>query len=453
MSGSALSPNPPPWLALALVCALATAAACYPAWPGYMSYDSLTAYEQALYGVRTSLWPPLHTYLFMLSRGAGAGTWGLFLAQTFALLYGAGLILHLLTPRRPLAWLLCGLFGAGLVYFPTLLGAMLAHWRDVTTASFAILGIGLWLAAAQARSVPLLALAILSVSLSVGLRYNAIVLIGPVLALMIWRPFLVPAAAGGWTRATVLLLLVAGLGGAWASTQWRLPDGLRLPAAQNFGGTQEFDVIGVSACAGRNYLPAGITNGKPITVAQIRKAYDPRHLLSTLAPRPGVPAMVETDAGGRVASTWRRLLTEEPGCYLAHRSAVLVEQMGMARMRVFYPIHGAIDPNAFGLVLSHPEASVAVRDYVKVAANDLPRRPFWLYVAAALVGLVAVAAARRRALLILALLAGAFGYPALLFLAGPAADARYIFPSNALCLVIILGGLGLILGRFGARSS
>ena len=53
----------------------------------------------------------------------------------------------------------------------------------------------------------------------------------------------------------------------------------------------------------------------------------------------------------------------------------------------------------------------------------------------------------ERALLLLALLAGAFGYPALLFLAGPAADARYIFPSNVLCLTIALAGLGLILGR------
>jgi hypothetical protein len=43
-----------------------------------------------------------------------------------------------------------------------------------------------------------------------------------------------------------------------------------------------------------------------------------------------------------------------------------------------------------------------------------------------------------------ALVAGACAYPALLFVAGPAADARYIFPSSVLCLLVALGSLGLI---------
>ena len=97
--------------------------------------------------------------------------------------------------------------------------------------------------------------------------------------------------------------------------------------------------------------------------------------------------------------------------------------------------------------------SVRVRDHVKVAAFELPRRPFWLYGLAVVLGLAAALLVRRHALLLLALLAGAFGYPALLFLAGPAADARYIFPSNVLCLTIALAGLGLILGRLGGRAT
>ena len=90
----------PPWFAAAVFCALATGLLCYPSWPGMMSYDSLFAYDQALYGVQTSLWPPLHSYLFMASRAAHAGTWGVFLLQTFALLYGAALtVTALVRPR------------------------------------------------------------------------------------------------------------------------------------------------------------------------------------------------------------------------------------------------------------------------------------------------------------------------------------------------------------------
>lgn len=86
-------PGRPPWLAITLFSALATALLCWPSWPGCMSYDSLLAYQQARYGVQTALWPPLHTYLFVLSRAIGADTWGLLLAQTFLLLFGATLAL------------------------------------------------------------------------------------------------------------------------------------------------------------------------------------------------------------------------------------------------------------------------------------------------------------------------------------------------------------------------
>lgn len=449
--GQGLALSRPPWFAVAAVAGLATALACYPAWPGFMSYDSLLAYDQALYGVRTALWPPLHTYMFMVSRMAGLGAGGLFATQTLALMVGALLAIHVLIPRRVLAWTLSLFFLGGLVYFPTLYGSMMAQWRDVTTGGFALLGIGLWLSAAQSRSAVLLVLSIAAMSLAIGLRYNAFVLVGPALVLMAWRPFLNRAPA--WpARALVIVAAVAGLGGAWASVQWRLPDGLALPAPQNFGATQEFDLIGISACAGRNYLPAGITGRQPITVAQIRRAYDPRHMLMTLAPKPGVPRMYETDAAGGVAAAWTSAVLREPGCYVAHRSAVAVEQMGMARDEVFYVTHGGIDTNDYGLTLAHPDEAGQAVAIVRAAASDTWRRPWMLYALAGVLGLAAAASRRSASLLVLALLAGGFGYPALLFLVGPAADARYIFPSNALCLLIAVISLGLLVRTSDRRS-
>ena len=174
-------------------------------------------------------------------------------------------------------------------------------------------------------------------------------------------------------------------------------------------------------------------------------ANDPRHLLMTLEPKPGVPQMLETDAQGQIQQSWAPVILREPGCYIAHRAAVTVEQMGLAKAGVFYPTHGAIDANTFGLALQNPEASRAVTRYIGMHADETARRPAWLYVLAAGLGLMAAAAVRPLAWLMLALLAGAFGYPALLFLAGPAADARYIFPSSILCLLIMVVSLGLML--------
>ena len=445
MKGAAPSLNRPPWLAAAGLAALVAGTIAWAVWPGYMSYDSLLAWDQARYGVQTALWPPLHTYLFQLSLAAGAGAGGLLAVQLFLLVFGAVLAIRMLVPRRALGWTLALLFLAGLAYFPPLLGSMLAHWRDVPTAAFALMGLALWLAAAERRSPVLLVAAILSFGVSLGLRYNALVLVAPALALMVWRPYL-GAPARGWTRALVVAVVALSLGLAWASTQWRLPDGVKLPNPGGLGGAQLFDLIGVSACSGRNHLPPAVSGGQPVTIAQLRRAYDPRHLQMTLAPRPGVPRLVETDAAGAVPQVWREVLVTEAPCYIAHRSAVFVEQMGMARTGVFYPVHGGVDPNPHGLALARPQTALKLNAYIRAHADEWARRPFLLYAAAAGLGLLAARRDRRLGLLILALLAGAFAYPALLFVAAPAADARYIFPSNVLSLLIALASLGVLAG-------
>lgn len=139
----------PRWLASLAFAALATLVVCYPSWPGFMSYDSLFAYRQARAGVETMLWPPLHSYMFWVSHRVGLGTGGVLAFQTFTLFASAAVILQLLVRNRIAALLMCGLFAASIVMFPPLLGSMLVHWRDVPTASFALLGVAIWLLAAR----------------------------------------------------------------------------------------------------------------------------------------------------------------------------------------------------------------------------------------------------------------------------------------------------------------
>jgi hypothetical protein len=284
---------------------------------------------------------------------------------------------------------------------------------------------------------------VLSFGVSIGLRYNALVLAAPLLALMVWRPFL-DARPLAIARVLVVSLTIASLGLAWASTQWRLPDGQRLPNTGGFGGAQLFDVIGVSACSGWNYLPSDVTLGRPITVDQLRSAYDARHLQQTIAPKPGVPPMVETDAGGEIPRIWRQLVFSETRCYLDHRRAVFVEQMGMAKRGLFYATHATIDANPYGLVPAHKTASLIVSQHVIAGAQEPWRRPYLLYLAAMVLAPLAALSQRRLAPLFLAMLAGALAYPAVLFVAAPAADARYIFPSSILALVTVLASLGIL---------
>jgi len=444
--GGAVAVGEARWAISLGLAGLATVAVCWPAWPGYMSYDSLLAYSQAVHGVQTMTWPPLHTYLFDVSRALHAGAGGLFLFQTFVLLAAANLILSLAVRKTWVAVGLMLLFLGSFLWVTPQLGVLMTQWRDVTTTSFALAGVALWLVGVRSKGVAWLVAAAIAFGCAAALRYNTLPLIAFVLALMAWRPFLgakISRPAHLLVGASVALSLVL----AWASSQWRLPDFRRMPGGQNAMVTQQFDLIGISACIGRAQLPAGMSRGGPVSGATIRAGYDPRHLnlslkgahLNKLAPNAA--------NGAVVAAAWRRALVDHPVCYLQHRAAVFGEQMGLARDHLFYPTHGTIDPNPFGLQLAHPALAGRVNGFVTAGALPMPRRAVWLYALALPLALIAARRRRDQAPLLIALTAGAFAFVGLLFLAGPAADARYIFPSNTVCALVIALSLSALLPK------
>jgi len=334
---------------------------------------------------------------------------------------------------------------------PELIGSAVVHWRDVTTTSFAMAGLAAWLCAARFRWRPALIVAAASLAMAAALRYNAVLLIVLAAPLMVWQPFL-GAPTPPRTRAMTAAALIAGLALASASTHWRLPDLKPLENPGNFGGAQQFDLIGISACSDKVYLPPPMTNGWPITPKQIRMAYDPRHLQRAFREVPGAPRIMETNAGGEMQKIWPQAVKKEFGCYLAHRTAVFVEQMGMARADVFYPTNLEIMENPYGIAPAHPDLVGKLGAYISTRAPELWRRPFLLYLFAPIA--VAVLWQRRTParLLFLALLGGAFAYPALLFVAAPAADARYIFPSSVLCAFILAAGGAVVMDARRTRA-
>jgi hypothetical protein len=114
---------------------------------------------------------------------------------------------------------------------------------------------------------------------------------------------------------------------------------------------------------------------------------------------------------------------------------------------VFYATHSGIDANPYDLKPAHPKAAAKAIAYLTASAEAPWHRPFLLYLLAS--ALTAAAAAQRVTgwRLLVAILLGALAYSSSLFFVGPAADARYIFPSNVFCaLVSVLAG-GLILHR------
>jgi hypothetical protein len=451
-SAEGATPGAPRWRLCLLFAALATAAVAGPVWPGQMGYDGLYAYRTSIEGIKTAVWPPMHAYLFWLSRAAGGGVGGLFVIQTFLIFFGVALTAALMVRGgRSFLMAVAGFVLIGLAVAP-MLGVMLVHWRDVTTASFAVVGVAFWLLAARYRAVSWLIVAALFIGLSISLRYNAFALFALILPLMVWKPFLGRPASARVRLITVGALAVS-IGLAWASVQWRLPDLRRLEPASTTTNIQVFDLLGVSACTGVSRLPLAVTRGLPLSGEQVRQLYDPRHVQLSFREHPGIPRIYATrkfqtpQMRADVQRAWRAAVTQHFGCYLRHRNAVFVEQMGLARREVFYPTHGAIDDNPYGLRLAHPGASQAVTNYVVWASSRWWSRPVLLYATAALVTAALALKRERRALIAAALVGGAFANEALLYLIAPEADARYIFPGNVFCALVVAAGLAILADR------
>jgi hypothetical protein len=431
----------PRWLLCALLAALVTLLICGPVWPGFMSFDSMFAYKQSISGVETAVWPPMHDYFFFISRVLGLGVGGVFVFQTFALFFSAGLILSMVIGRP---WRFLAGFAAFVIsfyYFPTMLGTTIVLWKDVLVASVGLLGVALWMIAVRSSSWLALLAAVLSVSVAISLRHNGLPLFFPFLILLIFHPL--GSAPSKRSRVIATVAVMIGLLGAVATDMWRLPDFQRLPSAVNaFSIVEMWDLIGVSACENKNLLPPAFSVDGELSGRELRILYDPRHLNLTLEPPPGVKRLTLPvgDTSAEISAAWKGALRHHLPCYLSHRAAVFREQMGLSRRGIFYPTHGGIDPNSYGLRLAYPLAAASTTRYIGVTADLWWHRPVILYLLAGLVVILAFLASLRTRGLLLMLSLGTAGYLASNFCLMPAADARYIFPSSVFCALAI--GIG-----------
>lgn len=431
----------------AMAAALTTALLCWAPWPGFMSYDSFLAYRESLTGIWTATTPPMHAYLFALFDVLHAGVGALFFGQAFILFFAAAIIIAMLS--RSLTGMCVGyvIFVAMFVYFPPMWGTVACLWKDVPTASFALLGIALWLVSKHRQNFFWLCAAFAAWTIALALRYNSLPLLIPVFIAATIVPLL--SMRQKIVRVGLIALCIAL---ATASTSWRIPDFKGLPPEHILAATQLFDLLGISACSGEDFVPAEVSGGQKTTPAEIRELYDPRHVQLAFVKKPGVPQLHETDAGGKVEQLWPTVVRTHLGCYFAHRTAVFREQMGMVAGELFYPTHGGIDPNPFGIHLAHPGVANAFSQYISRAAIESWRRPVILYllaVAACILWCVRRFAQRD---VVISLTVGSLGYVAGFYFTGPTAEARYIFPSSIFCALTVAIAISALSTREAVSS-
>jgi len=213
-------------------------------WPGIMTWDAITQYDQAVQGYFEDWHPPLMAWIWRQLIAIKAGPALMYLLQLGLYWAGYGLIAAAAIKRRqPLA--ACLILACALMPFPlALMGSVL---KDCLMEGFFLTGVGLLLWVQRAPHWGLRIAAMLSLLLGALLRFNAFLAVVPLLVSLL--PF-------SWRNTTPRLIA--------ASLLWLAVVPASLPLANRLIGADKthvelsliiFDLGGITRHSGTDAFP------------------------------------------------------------------------------------------------------------------------------------------------------------------------------------------------------
>jgi hypothetical protein len=316
MAGTSPSVRPslPPKGALLIAAVLGAAALfqCVSYWPGIMTWDAITQYDQASQGYFEDWHPPFMAWIWRRLIAIHPGPAPLYLLQLGLYWTGYALIAAAAIRRRQrlAAWLVTA---CALMPFPlALMGSVL---KDCLMQGFFLLGVGLFAWVEPERGWPLRIAAMAFLLLGALLRFNAFLAVVPLLVALLPR---------SW-RSSVPRL-------ATASILWLALVLVSMPLANRLIGAEKthvalslvmFDLGGITRHSGHDmFPPLGVAD----PVAVNARCYRPDHWdsYSFWADRPcpisfeAMKAAVERNALSPSALLIRAILAH-PIAYAEHR--------------------------------------------------------------------------------------------------------------------------------------
>jgi len=425
-------------LAVAVAAAIAVA---FLGWPGFMTFDSVFALQQARGGIVNGGYPPMISYLWRVAELFVAGQGGMFFLQLLLVFTGVLACVWWMS-RSVTAAVLAALL---LPLLSATGGPLLMVWKDVLFGGAAMCALLVAWAVTRAPALRpgMKALAFALLVFAASLRLNAL----PALVPGFWLLAAAPGQ-GDWriSARRVLLsgaLAIAAAAFVFALSLWRLPDLERIPpqSSQRYG--MFHDLLGISACMGVQVFDPAITHGRPLDAGGLRHVYHPEHVQMSFS----VDHLDEKRLDTIDASAWWREVRNHPSCYAWHKSQLIKYMLGLNSGKVYYVIDPGVFPNDMGLATPDPEkVGLLLEPVLSGQATPGARAAVYLVLALLLAG-----ACRLRY--------GRFGLAGMLLLSSalyfgasmlvyPAADLRYQYFEILAAFAIVLGcGASLIRGK------
>jgi hypothetical protein len=406
-------------------------------FPGFMSSDPVLQLHEARTAVFSNAHPPAMAAEWRVLEVFVTGPILMLVLQGALFLGGLYRILcHRLAPRPAAVAAVCVLL------FPPVLTPMAVIWKDSQMAAYLVAGIAALLS--PRLGIRLIGLAL--VAAACAFRYNAAAAALPIVGLLfVWRP-----GQRWWIRTSIAALaFVAVVAAAFKVNAL-------LTVETRFLSPAYTDIVGVLYYEDHRSDEdlRELLRGTPLLHttdihARARALYSPRTSWQVTR---GEDRLFEDPKSPEQAAAlnraWKELVLGDPEAYLAHRTAVFAELLGLSDAPLWGPVFIGFAESAEQATWIQHEAvpsrlqSYAARALGYLASETMLFRPY-LYAAIAI--LLLALCCRDR--LTLALLLSGLAYEAGYFPIGSTPDTRY---SHWMTLCTCVAALLLFVQRYRA---
>lgn len=404
------------------------------AYPGLMSSDSVHQLHEARTQIYSNAHPPFMSAEWTILDGIITGPLLMVVLQGVLFLGGVfGLARQVLAPRA------AAIAAVAVLLFPPVFSTMAVVWKDSQMAAYIVAGTALVLS--PVRRTRLIGLALMSAGCAV--RHNGFAAAVPLVGLLfVWDP-----AWTGWRR------YVASGCAAIAVVGLAMGVNRALTVDKAFLTPAYMDIVGILAHSDdrsdedlRHVLrDTGLLVTTDIQ-ATARAKYDPRnsyHLTKSADPMFADEATPVQQRN--LDRAWRELVKSEPGAYLAHRTAMFKELLGLSDAGLWSPVYFGFTENP-----DHPDyieheaapSTFQIKIFQKLVWMATHTALFAPYIYAALALIFLVAFARKR--LAVALLVSGLLYELSFFPTAGTPDCRY---SHWMITCTLLAGLVIVVHR------
>ena len=293
------------------------------AYPGYMSFDSVTQLRMSRSGYLVDGHPPFMATMWQFVELFVAGPIGMLLIQSVAFLIGAYLVFRTRMAPRTAA-----IVATLVLWFPPIAAVTAVIWKDSQMTAFLILGFGLLIQDRRRDHV----LGLIAILVATLLRHNALLMTGPLLVFAFrWNP------AYGWIKSTALAVV------AWIVItltaqviESRLTDEEQhlwhtKIALCDIAGTLRYEPATISD-AELSRLAPGVTFLVPDVQDYLKNAVELRGYVDTLwLPTYSVFAAPRTAAErAAVTAAWKAIVFGHLDAYIAYRWDVVRRMLGLS---------------------------------------------------------------------------------------------------------------------------